>query len=256
MTRLHGWAQAGILGLTGLYFAYNVASGNISYYIAAKFFWLTWVAAALLIVLAAGKVIALLRHPPDEADHGHDHAGHDHDHHHEHAGSVRAWIGLGIVALPVLFGLLVPSQPLNSQAVDGEIAADLGTMKAAPGDWLGIDPLERNVLDWLRAFSIEPDPAVFEGQTADVIGFVYRDARFDRATQFMAARFIVSCCVADAQAIGLVITAPEAGSLREDDWVRVRGTFQVREFDGTLQPVLIADTIEPAALPDHPYLYP
>jgi putative membrane protein len=250
MTRLRDWAQATILGLTGLYFAYNVISGNISYYIAAKFILLTWFAAALLITLAVGRVIALLRHPAD--DHDHEHSGHDHD----HPGGVRAWIGLGIVALPVLFGVLVPSQPLTSQAVDGEVAADLGTIKAAPGDWLGIDPLERNVLDWLRAFSIEPDPAVFDGQTADVIGFVYRDARFDRATQFMAARFIVSCCVADAQAIGLVIETSQAGSLHEDDWVHVRGTFQVREFDGTLQPVLIADTIEPAAQPDHPYLYP
>jgi uncharacterized repeat protein (TIGR03943 family) len=167
---------------------------------------------------------------------------------------------LGIVALPVMLGVIVPSKPLGSRAVDGQIASDLSSINASSSARIDIAPQDRNVLDWLRAFSTEADPAALNGQEADVVGFVYRDARFDEATQFMVARFVMSCCIADAQAIGLIVDWPLAATLHDDSWVRVRGRFEVRAFNGVLAPWLVADEgdqgVQLVNQPDSPYLYP
>jgi uncharacterized repeat protein (TIGR03943 family) len=259
MVKVQRWTQVVILGATGLYFTYNLASGNIANYISNKFIWLSWMAAGLLLVLSGIAAVTLIRPPitlSDFHDHDHDHLAHAH----RSTGSLRTWVGLGIVALPVMLGVVVPSKPLGSRAVDGQVASDLSSINAASSARLDIAPQDRNVLDWLRAFSTESDPAALNGQEADVVGFVYRDARFDEAAQFMVARFVISCCVADAQAIGLIVDWPLADTLHEDSWVRVRGRFEVREFNGVLAPWLVADEgdqgVQLVDQPDSPYLYP
>lgn len=258
MATMQRWTQAVLLGLTGLYFAYTVASGHIRNYIAPRYMWLTWLAAGILLLLAVVRALELGR---GAGDHGHAHSGCDPVCDHDHGGGrIGGWVGIGIVALPVVLGVLVPSQPLDSRAIEGSISGSLGSIQAALGNVIDIAPQERNVLDWLRAFNTADDLAQLSGQEAELVGFVYRDARFERATQFMIARFVISCCVADAQAIGIVVESPQAGSLSEDTWVRVRGTFEVKEFDGVRSPVLVAfpgeDGLTPSDPPDHPYLYP
>ena len=251
MSNRQSWAQVIILAGTGLYFAANLLSGNITNYIAAKFIWLSWIAAGLLLALAAIRAIALLRGRHDD---------HEHEHAHEHSGGARAWIGLGIVALPVAFGLLVPSAPLDSRAIEGTITSDLGSISAAPSQRIGTDPLDRNALEWLRAFSLESDLSAFDGRAADVTGFVYRDPSLEDPARFLVARFVMSCCVADAQAIGLPVEWPGAAGLRADEWVRGRGAFALRDVDGEPVPVLVAhageEGVQPIERPAHPYLYP
>jgi len=259
MATVQRWTQVVILGATGLYFTYNLASGNIANYISNKFIWLSWMAAGLLLVLSGITAVTLIRQPVTRRDH-HEH-DHDHlTHAHRSTGSLRTWVGLGIVALPVMLGVIVPSKPLGSRAVDGQIASDLSSINASSSARIDIAPQDRNVLDWLRAFSTEADPAALNGQEADVVGFVYRDARFDEATQFMVARFVMSCCIADAQAIGLIVDWPLAATLHDDSWVRVRGRFEVRAFNGVLAPWLVADEgdqgVQLVNQPDSPYLYP
>jgi putative membrane protein len=259
MTKVQRWSQVIILGATGLYFTYNLASGNITNYISNKFIWLSWIAAGLLLVLSVISAATLIGQPNPARDEPH---AHDHSHHDSHgsAGRLRTWLGLGIVMLPVMLGVLVPSRPLGSRAVDGQVASDLSSINASASARIDIAPLDRNVLEWLRVFGTDADPSVLNSQEADVVGFVYRDIHFDRATQFMVTRFIVSCCVADAQAIGLIVEWPQANTLHEDSWVRVRGKFEAREFNGVLSPWLIADEgqqgVQPVDQPENPYLYP
>jgi uncharacterized repeat protein (TIGR03943 family) len=114
---------------------------------------------------------------------------------------------------------------------------------------------EKNLLDWLLTFDRNRDPAAFDGQEARMTGFVYRDSQYDDDT-FMLSRFVVSCCVADATPIGLVVHWPEASTLANDQWVEVAGSFQAGEFDGRAMPVLMAGEITPTAMPNQPYLFP
>jgi uncharacterized repeat protein (TIGR03943 family) len=119
-----------------------------------------------------------------------------------------------------------------------------------------VAPTDRNVLDWVRAFNNSANVDEFSGQPADLIGFVYRDIRFKDPAQFMIARFAISCCVADASAIGVITQWPGAAKLAQDNWVHVKGKFAVQTFDGQRTPVLVADTVDPTSQPEHPYLYP
>jgi putative membrane protein len=249
MQRTYAWAQVAILAGTGLYLTVTLAQGAITNYIAARFVWLAWGAAALLLIMAAVRVAALRNS-----------AEHTHDHDHPHRLGLAAWAGLGIAALPALLGFLVPSAPLDGRAIDRPISRDLGSLHVAAGHALALAPEQRTVLDWLSAFNTSLDPAEFDGQRADVIGFVHREPSLTAPDQFMLARFVISCCVADAQAIALTVEWFGGATLHEDAWVRVRGVFDVRDADGVTAPVLVADPgsegVTPIDRPDHPYLYP
>ena len=153
----------------------------------------------------------------------------------------------------------MPPQPLGAAAVGNrEInIAGAGIKSIAPptgNEAVGIITGERNILDWLGEFQRHKDPVALDGQEATVIGFVYRDERFDE-TRFMVSRFTVSCCVADAAPIGLIVDWPEAMELPDNQWVEVTGRFEAGNFDGTSIPILKADKIEQVDQPKQPYLH-
>jgi uncharacterized repeat protein (TIGR03943 family) len=72
----------------------------------------------------------------------------------------------------------------------------------------------------------------------------------------MVGRFVVSCCVADATPVGLVVRWPEANSLENDQWVTVSGHFESGLFQGDSVIILAADTVSAIPIPGQPYLYP
>lgn len=240
--RAQAWFKAALLISLGLYFIYNIVSGNLANYINARFAWLSYVAAALFLLLGISSLFRLLR------------AGHDHDHHHDHDHSHESisWLGLAVVAVPLVLGTLVPSRPLGAAAINGDINTNAFT-SASNASTFSISPLQRNVLDWIRVFAASDDLTAFNGQEADIVGFVYRDSTFPD-NQFMVARFTVSCCVADSTAIGLPVAWDEP--LEEDTWVRIFGRFHVEDFRGEERPVLIPVTVDVVDQPEHPYLYP
>lgn len=232
-----------LLGL-GLYFLYNILSGNLANYISVRFAWLSYLAVALFLLLGVSSLYNLFKQSGEHH--------HDHDDHHDH-GSL-SWTALAIIAIPLVLGTLIPSRPLGADAVGGSISTNAVT---GSGNWSAFttNPLEWNVLDWLRTFNNSTDLASFNGQQADVIGFVYKEPTFGE-NRFMVARFTISCCVADSSAIGLPVAWEEETPLKPDAWVRVQGTFEVGDFRGDTIPILQATSVEVVAPPEHPYLYP
>ncbi len=239
------WLKTAILIGLGLYFIYNIVTGNLSNYINERFAWLAYVAAGLFLLTGVFNAHRLWENRGHDHDHDHDHEGHNH-------GTI-SWGVLAITAIPLVLGTLIPSQPLGAEAVNGGV--NTSAYQGAQVTTVSIPPLERNVLDWLRAFNRETDMASFEGQPADVVGFVYREPTFGD-DQFMIARFTVSCCVADANAIGVPVQWATTPDLPQGEWMRVTGTFTVGDFRGERLPILQAAAVEVVAQPDHPYLYP
>ncbi len=239
-----------LIGL-GLFLYSRFMNGSLLYYINQRFAWLTFIAAIGLFLVGISY-----RQARENNEQSHDHSS-DHVHPpqagHQHAVPTSA---LFLIAVPVLLGLLVPPRPLGAAAMSNrEVGIGLESV-ASPGNNLTFKTTgPKNILDWQVAFWQSQDPASFTGQEADVIGFVYRDGRFGDDT-FMASRFVVSCCVADAASVGLVVRWPEAASLAEDQWVRVTGRFELGEFEGEAIPILVADTVTPTDPPAQPYLYP
>jgi uncharacterized repeat protein (TIGR03943 family) len=253
MNRLDTLLKSALLAGLALMFYAKLGDGTLAYYINQRFAWLALVAAVLLAGLALTllhRVLTARRIPSPGASVDVDV---DHPHPHPHAHSP-AWPALVLLALPLALGLLVPARPLGASAV-----AARGIGVTAPGVAGGGAQRTlsgpRDILDWLREFGRAPDPAAFAGQPVDVVGFVYRDSR-NAADQFWVSRFAVSCCAADAAAVGLLVQSELAPGLKSDAWVRVTGTMSVGAFDGEAMPVIAAQAIEPTAQPEQPYLYP
>ena len=249
---LQPWLKTLVLLGLGLYFTWNIVSGNLTNYINTRFVWLSYLAAGLFLLLALSSAWSLLRER--RHDHDHDHPHHDHHHDHDHDHDRMPWTMLAVVALPLVLGTLVPSRPLGASAVDGSLtltAANTTTTSTA----FTINPLDRNVLDWLRIFNGVGDYEEVAGEPADVIGFVYREPNFGEQ-RFMVARFTISCCVADASAIGVPVAWADTDAIQPDTWVRVQGTFAVDDFRSDRVPVLQATSVETVDQPEHPYLYP
>src|SRR5579859_2291763 len=268
--RTRQWLQAIILLLMGLYFLDNMLSGHIYYYINERFGWLSWLATGIFLALGGVGIANVLRQQREERahaledhehDHGDDHDDHDHaehDHGHDHVHGAVSWPVLSLIALPLIIGLIIPSKPLGAAAVgsSGVNMTYTGLNGSTNSTQLTTAPTDRNVLDWVKAFNTTTNVDEFTGQSADLVGFVYRDIRFDNKPLFMVARFTISCCVADAVAIGVTIQSDQAAKLAPDSWVHVKGKFQTQVLDGQKTPVVVADSIEPTTQPDQPYLYP
>lgn len=235
--------KALVLILMAIFFADKLVSGKLFYYIGPRFAWLSLLAVVLFIILAGSYNLA-----------GKQSSNEDHDHEHHQQSKVPISPVL-VTALPLILGTLIPPSPLGASAIATRSVSNNAGIAGGSEHTLTTVPAERNILDWVRAMNAEPDPAALNGQTADVVGFVYRDVRFGQ-DQFMLARFTITCCVADATAIGLVVQSPEAEQLTDDSWVHVHGTFTEGSLDGEPAPVLVADEIEPVQPPEQPYLYP
>ena len=60
-TTIQLWVKALLLIGLGVYFVYNIASGNILNYVNARFAWLSYVAAALFLLIGVFSIWHLLR---------------------------------------------------------------------------------------------------------------------------------------------------------------------------------------------------
>jgi putative membrane protein len=254
------WVQASLMLCMGLYLLDNLLTGQIFYYINERFGWLMWVAAVLFLILggyAAWELITQRRAEgsPSTTLAQQRYLNPRYQLEQTHGSRSATWPMLGVMLVPLVFGILVPARPLGAQALSNtNVNSTFG--RTGSVTQLNMAPSERNILDWIRSFNALQRIDEANGQPADVVGFVYRDIRFEGKPQFMVVRYVVACCVADANAIGLIVETPESAKWQSDTWVRVTGKFQVKDVGGSRQPVLIAEKIEQTELPKHPYLYP
>ncbi len=257
-SKIENILRAMVLGGGALMLYAKISDGTLAFYINQRFAWLTLVGVILFLALAMTMVYRAMNAPSQPAIN----LLEDGDvlpltrkvtRAHTHRAS---WLTLGLLALPVLIGFFTPARPLGAGAIEtrgiGLTAPDRpGSVTQAQRVATG----PKNILEWLREFSRNADPNAFAGKEADVIGFVYRDPR-NAQDEFWVSRFSVSCCVADAAALGLLVKTDQAQELKTDSWVRVTGRFGVGEFAGEQLPVLMAGEIEPTEQPSQPYLYP
>lgn len=233
------WAKVIVLVGMGVYFTVNIISGNLTNYVNERFAWLSYVAVAIFLLLGIAVLIGIWRGDKKQTvDVG-------------HTLNI-SWGVIAICGLPLLFGTLIPSQPLGAAAVRGNISLSAANFNTATA--FERDPLERNVLEWVRVFN-QDVPAAFDGEPADVIGFIYREPDY-APDHFVVARFTMSCCVADASAIGMAVYFDGADDIADGEWVRVSGDFLAGTFRGTATPILQATVVDIVDQPEHPYLYP
>ena len=230
------WLKAAVMGATGGYLLFVLLSGNAANYINLAYAPLTYLAAALLLLLAAVAAWDGLRSV--FSGHGFDHV---------------SWIAVGILAIPVLLGVLVPSKPLGAADASGRL--NTGLASSSGGGSLPAQTLDWNVLDWITALNTANDPSELNGLPAQVDAFVKHSDEYP-PDHFVAIRLFISCCVVDGQFAGVPVQWHGSSDIPTDAWVRVTGEVKVGEFLGEPMPIIVAKAVEVSEEdPDQPYLY-
>jgi putative membrane protein len=257
-----------LIGL-GLFLYSRLMNGTLFYYINERFMGFTILAVVGLLVV--GLSYRYSNPTGKQAEHHHQEHDHEHDHSHDHAHNGAehghshglSWGGAFLVALPVVLGLLTPPQPLGSAALTNR-DMNLQLSNSSPrvtASSAVVRPREKaatdkNILDWWRDFRPLPDAnTALAGQAVKVSGFVYKDEQYGADT-FLVIRFTVSCCVADAAVVGLLVQSPDSQSLTNDTWVEVTGSFVNSTLDNWKLPIVAAQQVSRIDIPSQPYLYP
>ena len=261
--------QSLVLTGLGLFLLGKYVTGSLVWYINQRYTTLTLIAILGFLGMAAATVVSLRTSSPAAHDPGEEPGRgspgdpeHDHDLHDHPASSAGVSLaasigGILILSIPLVLGIAIPARPLSASAVDNRgISANApASAGGASASAVTIAPEDRTVLDWIKIFNYQADLSPFLGQKADVIGFVYHDPRLP-AGHFLVSRFAITCCVADATAIGMAVTSDQAAGLADNTWVSVAGPVQSTTIDGRPLPLILADSIQEVKQPDQPYLFP
>ncbi|MEN9280134.1 MAG: TIGR03943 family protein, partial [Gloeomargarita sp. DG_1_4_bins_134] len=75
--------------------------------------------------------------------------------------------------------------------------------------------------------------------------------------RFFIARFVVTCCAADAYPVGMPVDLPsgDAKQYPADTWLEIRGKMGTGQVKGQRRLVLQAEQVTPIQPPANPYLY-
>ncbi|SHH74357.1 putative membrane protein [Sporobacter termitidis DSM 10068] len=139
--------------------------------------------------------------------------------------------------------------PLQDEATAGLAGLDVKNKKITVSD--------DDFGAWMYEFYDNMDQ--YAGYQISIKGFVFKDPNQMKANEFVPARLMMSCCVADLSPCGLLCQYDKASTLEEDSWVTVEGTLHKAQitYDGqTIDDIQITVTkITPAEKVDG-YIYP
>ena len=228
-----------LLALGGM-LLFKVANGTVVYYVKEDLAWLVLAAGVGLLLIGAAYLLRWAVARPA-------------------AAGWRATLLEAVMLAPLLAGLALPAQPLDSASL---AQRGLNTLAGLPSvderlAALQSDTSQWTLLDWSMALQREADPSRLHGKPVSLVGFVYPDDKTLQPGEFTVARFVVTCCAADGAAVGLPVRTSEESVLKRDTWVRVDGTLDVTAGpNGEARAVVVPTSVQPIEVPRNPYLYP
>ncbi|MDR1590357.1 MAG: TIGR03943 family protein [Oscillospiraceae bacterium] len=135
----------------------------------------------------------------------------------------------------------------ESGAVPG-VAAETDV---APAGLAGLDVENRRITVgendyYLWICEIYDNLDTYAGYTLTVTGYVLKGDGITGEGEFVPARLMMSCCVADLVACGILCRYDGAGELENDAWVTVEGVIEKGEYMGYPEARLTALSVIPA----------
>lgn len=222
---------AAVLGAWSALFCFLLLTSRVGLYLGARTSWIVPVGAVLLGGASLG-VFATART--------------------RGAGVLKrreALVGAFLI-LPVVLVLASPPTTL------GTFSASRKTEFSGPGLWTywgTYDDDSEITLFFVTAAKYWPEAAALlsrrAGSDVAFVGFVDRGPSTP-ADEFVLARFVVTCCVADAALVSVRVVNVPPGQADEGDWVAVEG--QIYPMGNEI--ILTATSIEPVPAPEDPYL--
>lgn len=110
-----------------------------------------------------------------------------------------------------------------------------------------------NFVKWIQ--EIYDNMSVYEGKKIQLTGFVFKDKAYNK-NEFVTARFMMSCCSADLQPVGLLCRYDKAAELNQDAWINLKGKIQIIDYKGEKIPIITPESIQKTEKPQNDYVYP
>lgn len=176
--------------------------------------------------------------------------------HDQHADSwLRRGPGYLLIALTIGIGLLIPPQPLSSQtALSRGVSVDLPGIRSADGFRLSISPENRTLIDWIRTLQTDPEPDNHQGDPVRLTGFVMHAPHLPD-NHFLIARFMISCCAADARPVALPVKYdPAQFTFENDQWISLEGQITAGQIQDERVAVIELTNMEFISTPINPYV--
>jgi putative membrane protein len=163
-----------------------------------------------------------------------------------------AYIRLGTIVLPIFYILMAQNQSLSSYAFKKRStvqpsqsiqSAVKGAVTLPDDGKVSIFQIMENIDDW-------------KDKRVVTEGMVYRDDNVPEK-HIVIYRFLMTCCVADASPLNILVETDNPDGFKDDQWVRVEGILSLKKVgDIDFSPHIKADRITPIAPPKDKYLYP
>lgn len=265
--RLQPLIKTVLLVALGVFFYTRIANGTLYYYINERFAIFTVIGVVGLMLLGFSYRWQSPSGDNSSGDNDESHSEEAHAHGDQGHSHALTWGGIAIIALPIVLGLITKPQPLGAAALANRDITLSMNESALP---IGLRTREKastdkTIMDWWHDFrASSTGGAELVGQEVRVSGFVFRDERFGQE-HILVTRFVVSCCVADANVLGLLIELPVAAKngaetttqqIADDQWIEVHGIFVDERVDGWHMPLVKASAVQLIEIPNQPYLYP
>ena len=166
--------------------------------------------------------------------------------------------GSFLLLTAAILGLIITPRAFASQtALDRGVTELIGATRVQPQAFRAqVRPEERSLVDWVRTLNVYPEPDAYTGQKVKVQGFVIHQPNVSQEYIFLA-RFILTCCAADAYPVGLPVQLPSSSRQQypPDTWLEVEGQMTTQTIGEKRQLTIAANSLKKIPQPQNPYSY-
>lgn len=242
---------------------YFYGSGRIVKYLAPDFREIALAGGLGLAVLGLFNLLTAFQ----KADCGHNHPeGEEHDHDHE--ADMNPWTSLILMTVPVALSIAWTEDGFSQSALARKGLYDESPVSHSPFLSSSLPPLtleeiekshrktsdgylEFNLMELFFATGDRELQGVLGGLQIETEGRIVEEKiNNPGGTRMRLYRMFMTCCVADARPIPIVVEFDkDPPLLPENGWVKVAGTMTFPEENGTLQAVLQVDRATAAEVP-------
>lgn len=238
-----------ILAGYGIFILSLFARGVMTWYINPNYVAPTTLAGAVLVGLAA---TAVARRPGKAGKDDCCQAGACDE------SSPHYWT-YALLIFPLVLAVLFPPRGLAAFSANqrGPQIAGLSSVRGAvplKRVSLSVDTRTFTMEDWVGALSADPNPRDYVGKRVIVSGLIVHSSASVPPGYVMVLRYLVTCCIADARPVGLVVRDTSHGSLPDNQWVTVSGTMGIASYQGQQITVVEPRHIQPTKS-QSPYIY-
>ena len=247
LNRLNPWVDVIAIFAWGILMLHYRLSGKLYLLIHPNFFELVSASGAILTIIGIIRFLDVKKskpgNPPPNA---------------QHVTLFPPGFGSRLLLITAILGLVItPGVFASDKALKTDTADLLSSTRVQPQEFRrsAVNSEDRSLVDWVRTLKVYPEPDKYSGQKARVKGFVIHSPDIGDEYLFLA-RFVLTCCAADAYPIGLPVKLE--GSRQQyppDTWLEVEGTMITGNIAGKRQLTIAAKSIKKIDRPKNPYSY-